>query len=181
MKKVIIASTNPVKIEATRRGFEKIFPEEHFTFEGVAVDSGVNDQPIGRDETLTGAHNRVDSVVSKVPDADYWVGLEGGVQKYNDDMEATAWIVVRDASGRVGHGQTGSFVLPKEITNHINQGKELGTATDIVFSKTNTKQAGGTIAELTNGLINRTIHYETGVIFALVSFKNPELYSGSSR
>lgn len=176
MKRVIIASTNPVKIEATRLGFEKMFPDETFTFEGHAVNSGVSDQPIGREETLSGARNRVKAVVGKVPQADYWVGLEGGIQKFDDSMEATAWIVVRDASGNVGHGQTGSFVLPNEITNHINQGKELGVATDIVFSKTNTKQAGGTIAELTNGRINRTIHYETGVIFALVSFKNPELY-----
>jgi len=55
MKKVIVASKNPVKINAVKIGFEKMFPEECFVFEGVSVPSGVKDQPVGNHEILTGA------------------------------------------------------------------------------------------------------------------------------
>ncbi|TAL14170.1 non-canonical purine NTP phosphatase [Patescibacteria group bacterium] len=177
MHKVIVASENPVKINATRRGFEQMFPDLEFTVEGISVESGVNDQPIGRDETLTGAMNRLRQATKQVPDADYWVGIEGGIEIHNEQMEVSAWIVIRDKTGRTGKGQTGTFVLPPAIAEHVRDGKELGTATDIVFSKTNSKQAGGSIGELTGGLIDRTKHYDVGVVFALIPFKNPELFA----
>ena len=37
MKKVIIASKNPVKINAVKKGFKKMFPNENFDFNGVSV------------------------------------------------------------------------------------------------------------------------------------------------
>lgn len=52
MKKVIVASKNPVKINATQSAFEKMFPDEEFSFEGISVPSGVSDQPMSEDETL---------------------------------------------------------------------------------------------------------------------------------
>jgi inosine/xanthosine triphosphatase len=176
MQKIIVASKNPVKLNATRRGFEQMFPGIDFEVEGVSVESGVNDQPIGRDETLQGAKNRLEGIVAAIPDADYWVGIEGGIEIHDENMEVSAWIVIRDRSGQNGKGQTGTFILPPAIAEHIRDGKELGTATDIVFNQTNSKQAGGSIGELTGGLVDRTAHYDVGVIFALIPFKNPKLY-----
>lgn len=176
MVKIVVASQNPVKLNATLRGFEQMFPGLDFSIEGVSVESGVNDQPIGREETLQGAKNRLNSLIAAVPDADYWVGIEGGIELHDDNMEVSAWIVIKSKEGQIGMGKTGAFVLPPEIAAHIHDGKELGTATDIVFGKTNSKQGGGSIAELTDGLIDRTAHYEVGVIFAIIPFKNPELY-----
>ena len=54
MKKVIIASKNPVKINATKKAFEEVF-NDHFEFEGVSADSSVSDQPMSNKETLKGA------------------------------------------------------------------------------------------------------------------------------
>ena len=47
-----------VKIACVQQAFEKCFPEEHFSFEGINVASGVSDQPMGDEETLLGAQNR---------------------------------------------------------------------------------------------------------------------------
>ena len=58
MKKVIIASKNPVKIQAVKNGFEKMFPTQEFEFIGVSVLSNVADQPFSNDETFRGAKNR---------------------------------------------------------------------------------------------------------------------------
>ena len=45
MKKVLIASRNPVKINATKKAFEEVFTDR-FEFEGVSADSLVSDQPM---------------------------------------------------------------------------------------------------------------------------------------
>ncbi len=45
MKKVVIASRNPVKIACIRRAFEKVFPGEKFDFSGVKAPSGSFDLP----------------------------------------------------------------------------------------------------------------------------------------
>ena len=71
MKKVIVASKNPVKINAVKLGFEKVFPEEAFTFEGVNVSSGVADQPFSEAETIRGARNRVENALQSLNGADY--------------------------------------------------------------------------------------------------------------
>jgi non-canonical (house-cleaning) NTP pyrophosphatase len=57
MKKVIVASTNPVKIKTTEMGFAKMFPNETFEVEGVSAESEVSDQPMSEKETLLGATN----------------------------------------------------------------------------------------------------------------------------
>ena len=48
MKKVLIASRNPVKINATKKAFEEVFTNR-FEFEGVSADSLVSDQPMSNE------------------------------------------------------------------------------------------------------------------------------------
>ncbi len=68
VKRIIIGSTNPVKIESTRLAFEKIFSDGDFDHHGegdgvsielqmigLNVPSGVPDQPHGDEETTLGA------------------------------------------------------------------------------------------------------------------------------
>ena len=77
---IIVASTNPVKIEAARQGFARIFPDAALDVSGISVPSGVGDQPMSDAETLLGARNRADNARDARPNADYWVGMEGGLQ-----------------------------------------------------------------------------------------------------
>jgi inosine/xanthosine triphosphatase len=79
MKKVIIASKNPVKINAVKQGFKKMFPNTEFEFIDISVSSEVSDQPFGNDEIFQGAFNRATNAKKEVSNADYWVGVEGGI------------------------------------------------------------------------------------------------------
>lgn len=63
MKKIIVASKNPVKVHAVEQAFGKMFPDEIFEIEGVSVLSGVSEQPLSNEETYTGAMNRVMQVM----------------------------------------------------------------------------------------------------------------------
>ena len=91
MKKVIIASKNPVKINATKKAFEEVFTDR-FEFEGVSADSLVSDQPMSNKETLKGATNRIENIQNLK--ADFFVSMEGGVDLLDDNYEAFAWIVI---------------------------------------------------------------------------------------
>ena len=175
IKKVIVASKNPVKINAVKIGFEKMFPSEKFEFEGIAVPSGVKDQPMDNQETLTGATNRVENAKNTFQNADFWVGIEGGIQRTGNDMGVFAWVVVKSKELN-GKAKTGTFFLPKKIVELIDSGKELGEADDIVFGRENSKQKNGSVGILTGDVIVRSTYYTDAVILSLIPFKNSELY-----
>lgn len=176
MINVFIGSQNPVKIDSVKLGFTKMFPNQEFSFQGINVDSGVSNQPLSEEETLTGATNRVEHLFHLQPHADYCVSIEGGSKIVDSGMETFAWIVIKSQKGIVSHGRTASFFLPKEIVELVKGGKELGEADDIVFKRINSKQTNGAVGILTNDVLTRTTYYETAVILALIPFKNPNLY-----
>ncbi len=177
MKRIIVASKNPVKVKAVRTGFEQMFPGEELQIEMQAVPSGVSDQPMTSEETLRGARQRAGNARQNTPDADYWTGVEGGVEEGIEGLEVFAWIVVLSAD-RCGMARTGSFFLPPRIAELVRSGKELGDADDIVFGRSNSKQQNGAIGILTDDAIDRARYYEQAVIMALIPFRNPELYDG---
>jgi len=175
MKKIILASKNPVKIQATQRAFQRMFPREKFKIQSVSVVSEVRSQPLSNEETLQGAQNRVKNARHQFAEADYWVGIEGGIEVLNGACSSFAWVVVRSPS-LTGKSRTGTFFLPPPVASLIQKGKELGEADDIVFNQSNSKQKHGAIGILTGGVVNRVDLYEHAIILALVVFKNGELY-----
>lgn len=176
MPKIIVASKNPVKINAALSGFKKMFPADTFEIEGVLVASGVSDQPMSDEETIRGARTRVENAYAQYGDADFWVGIEGGVENTHNEMQAFAWIVVKSKDGNVGRGRTGMFFLPPQVAHLVRQGKELGEADDIVFGRTNSKQENGAVGLLTDNIVHREQYYTDTVVLALIPFKNKHLY-----
>lgn len=175
MKKVLIASKNPVKINAAKVAFEKMFSDQEFSFEGVSVPSGVQDQPMTNAETLEGARNRASNATMEFPDADFWVGIEGGIERVGIEMEAFAWVVIK-SENQEGKARTATFFLPGRVIELIDEGKELGEADDIVFGHTNSKQRNGAVGLLTDNILDRTRFYSEAVVLALIPYKNSSLY-----
>lgn len=171
---IIVASTNPVKIAAAHAGFAAMFPHERFEVRGVEVPSGVGHQPVGDDETLLGARTRALNARELIPGADYHIGIEGGVEHHGDDLIAMAWIVVY-GHGRSGKAKTASFILPREVSELVNQGIELGEADDRVFGRSNSKHANGSVGILTDDVITRETFYSHAVVLALIPFKKTDL------
>jgi inosine/xanthosine triphosphatase len=173
---LVIASTNPVKIQAAVDGFQRLFPGSELNIVAVNVPSGVAQQPMSDEETLRGALNRSANAQAAHPHAAYWIGIEGGIEPIGQEMIAFAWIVVRSKE-MIGKGRTGTFFLPPAVAELIRQGKELGEADDIVFGRTNSKQDNGAVGLLTDNVIDRAQLYEHAMILALIPFKNEALYA----
>lgn len=173
--KIIVASKNPVKINEALKGFRKMFPKEIFVVESFSVSSGVGEQPISDEEALQGALNRAENLSREIPKADYWVGLEGGIELVNKEMRSFAWAVVKSKK-LIGTGRTATFILPKKVADLVMAGKELGEADDIVFKEQNSKQKMGAVGILTKNVIDRAEFYWPAVALALIPFKNAKLY-----
>jgi inosine/xanthosine triphosphatase len=174
--KIVIASKNPVKVNAVTAAFSRVFTNVAHTVESVSVASGVPDQPMSDLETYTGAKNRVDNASSAVPDADYWVGIEGGIHMDGADMQAFAWAVVKSRGGTYGKARTSTFILPPQVAELVLGGMELGHADDVVFGRSNSKQENGAVGLLTRDMISRTSYYTEALTLALIPFINPEHY-----
>lgn len=176
MKKVIIGSKNPVKVEVARQAFEQVFPNEEFEFIGYSAISNVSDQPKSDEETLRGAYNRIDDGKEKFPDADFWVSQESGIIDDVIQMFETSYVVIASKEGVVGRAKAASFEIPKPIADSIRKGMELGPAADEMFGVSNSKQQGSIIGLLTDNLVDRTSTYLQSAIFALLRHKHPDLY-----
>lgn len=173
--KVVIASHNPVKIRAVETAFSLQFPDNTCNSIPIHVDSGVSDQPLSDRETRQGACIRADNARSRQPDADFWVGLEGGIETLDDQLIAFAWMSVLGSSGKRGEARTTSLQLPPAVKTLVDQGMELGDANDKVFSTINSKHQGGAFGLLTRGLYTRESVYTEALVMALIPFAN-ELY-----
>lgn len=175
MKTILVASKNPVKINAALKGFQKVFPGSKFKVKGISINSDVKDQPMSDEETLRGARNRVNKAIKKYTEYDYFVGIEGGAEEIEKELTTFAWVVIRSGK-KIGKGKTATFLLPQKATKLIRKGKELGDAMDQIFNKKNIKHKSGAIGLLTDNLITRTQLYTPTVIIALIPFYKEKLY-----
>lgn len=179
--RVVVASQNCVKVSAARKAFAGMFPSDNFTFIGVGVESGVSDQPMTDDETLRGATNRAKNAQSAEPVADYWVGIEGGLERKAGVLESFGWMVVVSKNGAKSVSRTSTFVLPAKVAKLIDQGMELGDADDAVFHRVDSKHSHGTVGVLTEDFVTRESYYEQALALALIPYKNSELYEAEAR
>ncbi|OJX38137.1 MAG: hypothetical protein BGO78_08910 [Chloroflexi bacterium 44-23] len=175
-EKIVVASGNPVKLAALQNGFQKTFPQSRYAWKTVKAPSGVNAQPSSDAETRQGAFNRVEFIRRMDPGAQFWCGIEGGIEFDQDGrMFAFAWVVIQEKS-LCGMARSGAFLLPPQVAKLVRSGLELGEADDLVFEQANSKQKNGAIGLLTGDLITRTSLYQEAVIMALIPFKNHGLY-----
>lgn len=173
--RVVVGSTNPVKIAAVHAVFNRC--SAVVTVYGVAVVSGVPDQPWGDDQTRAGAAARAHAALATDPSADMGAGLEGGVVRDADGAIRTcAWAAIVDRDGLVSTGGSLAMPLPPAVAALLEQGVELGHAMDQVARTTGTKHGGGAVGLLTAGLISRQGAYEPLVTYALARWLGRSLW-----
>ena len=168
--RVVVASANPVKVRATRQAFEAQFPGHPLDLVSVDVESGVSEQPVTDAETRDGAINRARNASRQNPDAEFYVGIEGGVETIEGQLFAFAWMAIKSAQQHMSIGRTTTLPLPPQVMSLMQQGLELGEANDQVFSTHNSKQKGGAFGLLTDGKYSRCDVYTQTLMVTLVPF-----------
>lgn len=174
---VVVGSTNPVKIAAVTAVLVR--SGSHARVRGLAVPSGVRDQPEGDAETIRGATQRATAAL-EASDADFAVGIEGGIVEEAGYMRTCAWAAVVARDGRVGVGGSLAMTLPDRVATLVRGGMELGHAMDRVTGGRDTKRGAGAVGILTGGLVDRQRAYEALVTYALAQFLAPAYYDGEA-
>src|SRR5258708_40205244 len=131
---VAVGSKNPVKVQAVKAAFEKVFPEKKWDVVGIEVESEVSAQPMSDEESVRGARNRAQKALKKMK-ADFGVGIEGGLQKIEEYWFTRGWMVIVNQKGDEGVGSSVSIRVTDRMMELIHQGKELGEVNDIIFKK----------------------------------------------
>jgi inosine/xanthosine triphosphatase len=173
--KIGIGSKNPVKINATKLAFQKVWPDTRWSVTGYDVPSMVADQPMSDLESITGATNRSKAVMDAYQ-VDFSVGIEGGLQQIGNDWFDCGWVVIFNRAGVMGIGSSARVQTPEKMMTEIFSGKELAQVIDDFFQTENARQSSGHFGLMTNNNITRTSGYVDGVVMALVPFLHPHLF-----
>jgi inosine/xanthosine triphosphatase len=173
---ILVGSKNPVKAASVEQAFAQFYSNVNVI--GISVSSDVPDQPIG-DDTLKGAQVRARNLLkdhAQDHGAQYCVGVEGGMIQQSGAWFSLGGVCILDVDGREGVGFSSWVPLSDGIVESVFSGKELGLVIDELSGGKNTKQQGGAVGFLTDGVIDRTALYVQGVTMAFIPFLNSELF-----
>ncbi len=174
MKKIAVGSKNPIKIQAVRSAFEKVFGDCQVI--GVSVSSSVSDMPLSFEEMVKGSKNRAKAAMKKI-EADFGVGMEAGFEKEEIGTFLSGFVAITNKDNLWGYAQGGGLFMPEKIVKKVREkNQELGEIMDEIRGLKNTKQHDGCIGFFTNNLISRERSFESTVIYALSRFIKKEMY-----
>ncbi len=168
-----VGSINPAKVRAVRQALAILAPA--CTVDGLAVPSGVGDQPFGDAATRAGALERAQQALTQ-SGADIAFGLEGGVQLDHDDVWLLSWVAAIDQTGQTGYASGLRMLLPPSLGTGLRAGAELGLLIDELFGVKDAKSASGAIGLLTAGAVSRTDAFADLVAMSLAPWIHPDHY-----
>lgn len=146
--KVIIGSMNNTKVEAVK----EVFPSDQVL--SYSAKSSISAQPFSDEETRLGAINRAKDCVAMAPDA-MGIGLEGGVMDIKGQLFLCNWGALIDLKQRVHTASGARILLPKEVSEPLREGVELGDVMDSYVEMQGVRHNEGAIGIFTNNLVSR--------------------------
>ena len=190
VQRVRVGSINEPKLAAVRSALGAYAPDA--TVLGVAVDSGVSEQPVGFEEIIRGARSRAAGAM-KGSLCDLGIGIEDGLVPLpiNNGNGTTAHLNIGCAAvtdgERTSIGFSSAFAYPPDCwIPAVRDRQPIGEIFDRLWEnrggeRTPTPSAltVGNIGRLSNGALPRAEYARHGVLCALVAFVQPDLYGFS--
>jgi inosine/xanthosine triphosphatase len=191
LRRVRVGSLNGPKIEAVRAalGIYLDAPE----VEGVPVESGVSEQPVGFEEIVRGARNRA-GAAARSGACDLAVGIEDGLvplpASARADSSSRFWnlgcAVVTDGR-RESAGFSSGFAYPEACVDKAARERvPIGGLFDRLWADYAHEEPDepsalsvGNVGRLTLGALPRSEYARHAVLCALVPFLHPSLYFGA--
>ncbi len=184
---VRVGSVNEPKLAAVRSAIGAYAPDAKV--EGVAVSSGVSEQPVGFEEIIRGARNRAAGAVSG-SSCDLGIGIEDGLVPLptggseGEVVHLNIGCVAITDGERTSIGFSSAFGYPPECSIPAVRDREpIGAAFDRLWETHRGDSAAkpsalstGNIGRLSNGVLPRAEYARHGVLCALVAFVQPDLY-----
>lgn len=173
---VIVGSKSELKLRAVHAAFQSLHIVPHaIVVEGCAAESNVDAQPFGMAMMEAGAHNRITSARIAKPGADFYVGIENGLVRWNEQhWFDVPCVVIIGSTGRESVAFGTHFPIPDWLANRVlSEKSELGVIVQ--------ELAGGgekdPMAYLSGNNISREAILTEAVRCALLPFANPGQYA----
>jgi inosine/xanthosine triphosphatase len=170
--RVAVGSENPVKVAAVEEVFSKVYGSVEVI--PIDVNSGVSPQPLGFD-TIRGAENRARKAL-KATEADYGVGIEGGLLELAGKWYNLGFIAIVDREGFMGTGTSGWFELPSSFVERLRGGEELAEVVDSFFGAEGVGRMEGAVGLLTGNRVTRKDLYVHGLYMAMIPLLNKKIW-----
>jgi inosine/xanthosine triphosphatase len=165
---VALGSKNPAKKRAVEAALKKLGIDASVVV--CSVPSGVSEQPRSDEETMRGALNRA-RAARELHNADYGVGLEGGVHETPEGLFLSSWAAIVTRDGQSSVGGSPRFLLPNVIAARIRNGEELGPIIDDVYARTNIAHNEGAFGLFTT-YINRDDAFAQALLCAFAPLRS---------
>lgn len=175
--KIIVGSEKKPKVQAVTQAFAVAFPSEKIEVHSVPTNSAVSSHPTSAEESIAGAFNRIKHAQQLVLDADYYVGVEGGLLQIEDHAWELSYVVVMDSNGKSSTGLSAGIEMRGKILDSIRNGIELNDILDLDYGFKSSGNANGFYGLTTNDLVTRQSATEQAVLFALAPFLHPEFFA----
>ncbi len=162
------------KLEALRLTLSEIDPQRDWQIEAFAVDSGVRETPLSREETRLGARRRVENLIEQLRGReerpDLYIGMEGGLESSGANVWLENWAYASDGvRGYFGSG--GAVPLPSRLAGEVlDKGRSLAEVIDELAGRADIRSQEGTWGILTRNLTTRQHTFRDALVNALAPF-----------
>lgn len=156
--KVIVGTKNKDKVKIVKGALNKLNLD--VDIDSAEVDSGIVEQPLDKETTRKGAINRAMRARKSKPEADFWVGLEGGLHEHDEGYHLITLACLIDKEGNQYIDEGEEIHLPDEVSNRVKKGEWFG---DVIreYSKDN---------DIDENLITRLAPFTRAVQSAYVEY-----------
>jgi non-canonical (house-cleaning) NTP pyrophosphatase len=153
-KKIVFSSTNAAKRYAATQILTVFFDD--YDLICVEVDSGVSATPFSSVECMQGCINRVYQIKKLQPDADFWVGAEGGLEKFGEKYFLGGWVLVENSHGVQNWAASSWVQIPDDVIQNMSPDKRLNEALD--YSKYENILVQNRLMLGTNGILTKGVY-----------------------
>lgn len=169
MKKIVVCSKNKAKNLAVENVIKEFIQE--YNIYSLDTISGVSETPIGDEEGITGCMNRIKDAQEKIPDANFYIAMEGILTKTFDETFLCGWTIIYDKDTKEYlYGCSAKIRVPKDIIKDLSKNERLSDVVAKYMGSTEGEVRNyGTNGMLTHGAYTRTDEFTDSVLCAVSS------------
>ncbi len=173
--KILVWSTNPVKINSVRLSAEKCiyFENDSIDVSWLSVPSWVSDQPLDISEVIQWAKNRAYNLKELWEIAEYYVGIEWGTTMIWDTAYLFWVTYIVNNRWEAHFAMTQSMEVPEYFRKWLyEEGRELWPMEDELNNIENVGQKNGSFGMWTDDMLGRQQSFENSFFCAIAPFYN---------
>ena len=138
-----------------------------------AVESGISAMPLSMAETMEGAKNRAQNLKKKGIQADFYVGMEGGVTPIADKKYIFGTVYVENPAGEGHFGFSPMMEVPSIVEKKLYEEKlELGPVMSELAGILNIQSQNGSMSAWSEDMLKRNDEFEFAFKAAISPFYN---------